>query len=307
MRLPAVSAKVVRLLPAVFVGSRRAGSGQITTAGRRLPLPWGRKAGRLPARRHVRDLRPPARREYKEGTDGDDGRPDTSITAAERQKIEQQKEREAQLARQEEAQIDAFVLVFLEKSAAPRCCGESPPPKNEGLQGQDAGGRMCGVLVVHNYPRGSRAHHPSTSLPPPDSTAAISASVMGVRPKRGARSASSTARPDGTAATAGAAAAGAGAGAESSFLSSDRLPRNLMSGTWPRFGAGSSAGGAAGAAGAGAAGARPRAPRRAPRRRPCRASSSRRRPGPRRRPRRTNSGRRPPCPSARPRTPCPCR
>ena len=37
--------------------------------------------------------------------------PDTSITAAERQKIEQQTDRDAQLARQEEAQIDAFVLV----------------------------------------------------------------------------------------------------------------------------------------------------------------------------------------------------
>ena len=38
---------------------------------------------------------------------------DTSITPAERQKIEQQKERDAQLARKEEAQIDAFVLGVL--------------------------------------------------------------------------------------------------------------------------------------------------------------------------------------------------
>ena len=135
MRLPAVSSEVVRLLPAVFVKARRAGSGQIATAGRRLSLPWGRKAGRLPARRHLRDLRPPARRDEKIGAEAMG--PDTSITAAERQKIEQQKEREAQLARQEEAQIDAFVLGVLgEKRGAAVLRREKLKPKNEGLQGK---------------------------------------------------------------------------------------------------------------------------------------------------------------------------
>ena len=62
---------------------------------------------------------------------------DTSITAAERQKIEQQKEREAQLARQEEAQIDAFVLGVLgEKRGAAVLRREKLKPKNEGLQGK---------------------------------------------------------------------------------------------------------------------------------------------------------------------------
>ena len=138
MCLSAVSSQVVRLLPAVFVEARRAGSGQITTAGRRLPLPWGRKAGRLPARRHLRDLRPPARREYKEGTDGaTTAGQDASITPAERQKIEQQKERDAQLARQEEAQIDAFVMGVLgEKRGAAVLRREKLKPKNEGLQGK---------------------------------------------------------------------------------------------------------------------------------------------------------------------------
>ena len=62
---------------------------------------------------------------------------DASITAAERQKIEQQKERDAQLARQEEAQIDAFVLGVLgEKRGAAALRREKLKPKNEGLQGK---------------------------------------------------------------------------------------------------------------------------------------------------------------------------
>ena len=62
---------------------------------------------------------------------------DTSITPAERQKIEQQKEREAQLAREEEAQIDAFVLGVLgEKRGAAVLRREKLKPKNEGLQGK---------------------------------------------------------------------------------------------------------------------------------------------------------------------------
>ena len=129
----------MRLLPAVGSGSRRAGSGQITTAGRRLPLPQGRAAVTyVSARWHVRDLRPAARREYKEGTDGaTTAGQDASITPAERQKIEQQKERDAQLARQEEAQIDAFVMGVLgEKRGAAVLRREKLKPKNEGLQGK---------------------------------------------------------------------------------------------------------------------------------------------------------------------------
>ena len=62
---------------------------------------------------------------------------DTSITPAERQKIEQQKERDAQLARQEEAQIDAFVMGVLgEKRGAAVLRREKLKPKNEGLQGK---------------------------------------------------------------------------------------------------------------------------------------------------------------------------
>ena len=74
----------------------------------------------------------PARRE-PEPTAGQD----TSITAAERQKIEQQKERAAQLARQEEAQIDAFVRGVLgEKMGEKALRRERLKPKNEGLQGK---------------------------------------------------------------------------------------------------------------------------------------------------------------------------
>ena len=62
---------------------------------------------------------------------------DASITPAERQKIEQQKERAAQLAREEEAQIDAFVLGVLgEKRGAAVLRREKLKPKNEGLQGK---------------------------------------------------------------------------------------------------------------------------------------------------------------------------
>ena len=62
---------------------------------------------------------------------------DTSITAAERRKEEQRQEREAQLARQEEAQIDAFVLGVLgEKRGAAVLRREKLKPKNEGLQGK---------------------------------------------------------------------------------------------------------------------------------------------------------------------------
>jgi hypothetical protein len=62
---------------------------------------------------------------------------DASITPAERQKIEQRKERDAQLAREEEAQIDAFVLGVLgEKRGAAVLRREKLKPKNEGLQGK---------------------------------------------------------------------------------------------------------------------------------------------------------------------------
>ena len=62
---------------------------------------------------------------------------EASITPAERQKIEQRKEREAQLAREEEAQIDAFVLGVLgEKRGAAVLRREKLKPKNEGLQGK---------------------------------------------------------------------------------------------------------------------------------------------------------------------------
>ena len=72
--------------------------------------------------------------------------PDTSITAAERRKEEQRQERAAQLARQEEAQIDAFVLGVLgEKRGAAALRREKLKPKNEGLQGKtpEAG---CSVM-----------------------------------------------------------------------------------------------------------------------------------------------------------------
>jgi hypothetical protein len=71
---------------------------------------------------------------------------DTSITAAERRKEEQRQERAAQLARQEEAQIDAFVLGVLgEKRGAAVLRREKLKPKNEGLQGKtpEAG---CSVM-----------------------------------------------------------------------------------------------------------------------------------------------------------------
>ena len=63
--------------------------------------------------------------------------PDTSITAAERRKEEQRQERDAQLARREEAQIDAFVMAALgEKRGAAVLRREKLKPKNEGLQGK---------------------------------------------------------------------------------------------------------------------------------------------------------------------------
>ena len=62
---------------------------------------------------------------------------DTSITPAERRKEELRQERDAQLARQEEAQIDAFVLGVLgEKRGAAVLRREKLKPKNEGLQGK---------------------------------------------------------------------------------------------------------------------------------------------------------------------------
>ena len=72
--------------------------------------------------------------------------PDTSITAAERRKEEQRQERAAQLARQEEAQIDAFVLGVLgEKQGERALRREKLKPKNEGLQGKtpEAGCVVC--------------------------------------------------------------------------------------------------------------------------------------------------------------------
>ena len=63
--------------------------------------------------------------------------PDASITAAERRKEEQRQERAAQLARQEEAQIDAFVLGVLgDLRGAAVLRREKLKPKNEGLQGK---------------------------------------------------------------------------------------------------------------------------------------------------------------------------
>ena len=108
------SEEVVRLLPAVFVEGRRAGA----QSGRDR---WTASAAAMGAQRGASaGARPCAicgrRRGVVEhvGADGDGG-PDTSITAAERQKIEQRQERRssAQLARQRRWQIDAFVLGVL--------------------------------------------------------------------------------------------------------------------------------------------------------------------------------------------------
>ena len=128
------------------------------------------------------------------------------------------KEREAQLARQRGPDRRVRFGVLGEKAA--------PPPARMQSRRTRPRGRRGGVRVVpfSYYPQAP----PWASSPPPGSTAAISASVMGVRRRRVRELGGEPDAPPLSQARRRRAWAGA-----SSFLSSDRLPR-MMSGTWPR-------------------------------------------------------------------------